>query len=369
MRLLTLTLEHFRNYTAQTVDFSPDPIHLFVGENGSGKTNLLESIGLLSLTKSCRDKDEQDMVQWTHPFYRVRADLQSDAGERLCMEIVSELAPRKRKAYFLNDVRTPVGGVPGRFPTVIFLPEDMTLFSGPPSERRRWLDQFLCQLSSVYFQDLSEYHKVLQQRNALLKRIKAGEEELSMLAVWDGELAVRAARITLARLELISALNLTFGAEVRRLGETWRAPVLHYERRTSAQTESALEQEYRTLLTQHQERDVILETTSIGPHREDWQVVCDERELSTFASRGQERTAILALLMLQVSYLELRRGEKPVILLDDAFSELDDTHQRALLGACREHQVIMTAVRVPPGEVHAELHTLPMQAHLQHHRA
>ena len=108
--------------------------------------------------------------------------------------------------------------------------------------------------------------------------------------------------------------------------------------------------ELKALLQENRERDIILQSTSVGPHREDWQVLRGERPLPSFASRGQERVAVLALLRLEVSYLGLRRGEKPVILLDDAFSELDDEHQRAVLDGFRGHQVIMTAARLPEGE-------------------
>jgi DNA replication and repair protein RecF len=348
MRLASLALEQFRNYAAQSVSFTDEDIQLFVGNNGSGKTNLIEAISILSVTRSCRGREEQDMVMWEKPFYRLRAEVIGDNGERHRLEAVSEVQPRKRKAFFINDVRTQLAGIVGFLPTITFLPQDLMLFSGPPAERRRFLDQLLSQLSPEYLVTLSHYQKIIQQRNALLKRIAAGNDQAGSLDLWDAELAVKGSHITLARLELMETLNMSFSQELSNLGENWIDARLQYERKTVSRAREDLQEEMKQLLKDMRDRDIILQSTSVGPHREDWQVLREGRELPTFASRGQERVAVLALLLLEVSYLELRRGEKPVILLDDAFSELDDTHQSALLEGFRGHQVIMTATRVPP---------------------
>jgi DNA replication and repair protein RecF len=143
-------------------------------------------------------------------------------------------------------------------------------------------------------------------------------------------------------------LNLALLEEIRRLGEEWKSADIRYERKTQARTEPELKEEIINLLLATRDRDIILQSTGTGPHREDWQVYRDGRSIPSFASRGQERVAVLALLLLEVSYLELRRNEKPIILLDDAFSELDDVHQGTLLDAFKGYQVLMTSTRVPP---------------------
>ena len=347
MRIQSLTLEHFRNYASQEVSFYQLNTHLFYGKNGSGKTNLLEALSVLSLTRSCRGRDEQDMVQWDQPFYRLRADIQSDAGETQRLEVVSEVTPRVRKAVFVNDVKLPLTSFVGVMPTVTFLPQDLELFTGPPAERRRFLDQLLSQISAEYLTTLSEYQKLLQQRNALLKRIAAGRDPEEGLDLWDRELALRGGRLTLARLELIETLNLSFQKELAHLQEEWNATELRYERKTQERSLEGIAKEMETILRDTRPRDILLQSTGVGPHREDWQVYREGRALPTFASRGQERVCVLALLFLEVSYLELRRGEKPVVLLDDAFSELDQEHQVALLQSLAGYQVIMTATHVP----------------------
>ncbi len=285
---------------------------------------------------------------WGETFYRVRGEVEADGGDHLRLEIVNEQEPRRRKAAFRNDVRIPLTRLVGELPSVAFLPQDLLLFSGPPAERRRFLDQLLCQVSPEYLALFSDYQKVLQQRNALLRRIVRGEEKPDALALWDGALSKHGSAVTLARLELLETLNLTFQQELQSLGERWEEVTLRYRRRGEKRSQPAMEEELLMMLSQSRERDLLLQSTTTGPHREDWQVVVADRELPTFASRGQERTAVLALLFLEVSYVELRRDEKPIILLDDVFSELDDAHQEALLGNLEGHQVFLTATRHPP---------------------
>lgn len=349
MRIHSLILEHFRNYTSEELDLRGTRRHLFLGPNASGKTNLLEAVGVLSLTKSLRGRDDAELVEWGQGYARVVAEIIDDAGESATLELVNVLRPKRRKAAFKNGVRAPLTAIVGVLPSVSFLPQDLTLFSGPPAERRRFLDTLLCQVSPEYLSDLAGYHRLLRQRRALLRRIAQGEATQADLVPWDGRLSEFGSRITLARLELLETLNLTFGEELRSLKETWRDVELRYARRGGARERSAIEAELSELLKRSRERDLLLQATTVGPHREDWQVVADGRELPTFASRGQERTAVLALLLLEVSYLELRRGERPILLLDEVFSELDDAHQEALLGALQEHQTFLTATRLPVG--------------------
>jgi len=347
MRIVSLQLEQFRSYVRQTVLLSDRDVQLFIGPNGSGKTNLLEAMSVLSLGKSCRGKEEGDLVHWGRSFYRLRAEIRSDVGERSRIEVLSEITPRRRKAAFLNDVRIPLTDAIGTVPVVIFLPQDLELFSGAPADSRRFLDQLLSQADQSYVPAFAAYQKVLKQRGALLRQIADGRYPPSALNVWDRELAEKGAPLTLARLELLAALDLSFAAEMAGLGETWGEATLCPVRKTTGRNLEDLKRELLELLLHARQRDIALQSTTVGPHREDWHILCDGRPLSTFASRGQERVAVVALLLLEVSYLQLRRRERPVILLDDVFSELDDAHQSALLHRLTDCQVLMTAVRAP----------------------
>ena len=348
VRFTELQLTDFRSYASATGSFPNGPgCVALLGENGAGKTNLIEALSILSLTRSCRGNDEDELVRWGQPFYRLKAEAKADDGAIKTVEVVSELSPRKRKALFVNDIKTSASEFVGLIPTVTFLPQDLLLFSGPPAERRRFLDQLLSQVSPAYLAALSRYQQVLQQRNALLKTLAQSGGDTSVLDVWDREVAKFGAAVTLPRLELVETFTLTFAGELARLGEAWDHVVLRYDRKTTARTAAELEEESFRLLRANRERDILLQATLLGPHREDWQVSAAGRDIPTFASRGQERTAVLARLFLQVSDLQLQRGETPVLLLDDACSELDERHQHLLLSGFPGAQVFLTATRLP----------------------
>lgn len=349
MRLLSLHLDQFRNHRSLGLELGGVDVHLFAGPNGSGKTNILESVTVLSLSKSFLGADDEHLRTWGTEFYRVRGVACTDAGEERSVEVVSQILPRKQKACFVNDVRSPVSQLVGSLPFVAFLPQDLSLFSGPPAERRRFIDQILCQVSSEYFVSLLEYQKILKQRNTLLRHVADGRQDADSLDSWDEELSKRGSVVTLLRLELMETFTLALGEEVRSLGERWSSAGVSYTRSGTARERGELERELQMLLRDTRSRDVLLQSTGIGPHRDDWHLTADGRPLPSFASRGQQRVGVLALLFLEASYLELRTGEKPIILLDDIYSELDDAHRERVTGSFAGHQVLMTGTHVPEG--------------------
>ncbi|MEK7591721.1 MAG: DNA replication/repair protein RecF [Patescibacteria group bacterium] len=346
MRLRSLSLTQFRSYTECNLPWD-NVLHLLLGSNGSGKTNILEAISILSLGRSCLGSEEEDLPRWGTEFYRLRAETVSDAGEKETLEIVSQLLPRKAKAAFVNDVKVPVSSIVGHLPTVTFLPSDLNLFGGPPSERRRFLDQILCQVSPEYSEAHSAYQKTVKQRNALLRRIAEDEASAGELETWDTAVSEKGSLLTIRRLELIETFGLALREELAALGENGSDVRFVYDRKGGETLQERLAEELLSMLRRHRERDILLQATSIGPHRDDWHIAVEGRDLRSFASRGQQRTAVLALLFLEVSYLEIRRGEKPVVLLDDVFSELDDEHQDGVLASLKDHQVIITATHQP----------------------
>lgn len=350
MRLLALDLTAFRNHERTVLDLSGAGFHVFLGANASGKTNLLEAVEILSLLKSRRSEEEEHLVTWGQSFSRLTAVVETGGGDRLKLEIVSELHPRRRKACFVNDVRVSVADMVGQLPMVAFFPEDLGLFVGPPQDRRRFLDQLLCQVSPDYLQALMEYQKLLKQRNALLKQLAHGGD-VEALKPWDDAVAATGGRIMAARLALIETLNLSLAQECTALGWNGEQDVrLAYHPSVTVAAGHEAEAAIRAALRQNRGRDLELQSTTSGPHRDDWEVQAGGRALQSFASRGQQRLVLVALLFLQVSYLHLRRGEKPVILLDDVFSEFDVIHQELLLKALTDYQVLATtALPLPEG--------------------
>jgi DNA replication and repair protein RecF len=346
MRLLSLTLEQFRSYSTLKLDFDEKNISVLLGENATGKTNVLEAISVLALLKSPRKVSEVDLITWEKAHYRVTGIVRGDRGEELKLEVVSQLEPRKSRASFINDVRIPSKRYIGTLPLVVFSPDDLTLFNGSPGNRRRLIDSLLSQVSETYLQAMSEYEKVIRQRNTLLKHIREGVEQPRSLDVWDEKLATLGAVLTVDRLQLFETLQMTILRELRSLGEKMKSAEFKFVRKTEGTEEAVIREELLQGLDHYRERDMQTLTTTIGPHRDDWTLNLDTRDISTFASRGQQRAAILALLLLQASFLELRKGEKPIMLLDDVFSEFDEKHREAVLKTLAEHQVIITAVEM-----------------------
>ncbi|MEI8230048.1 MAG: DNA replication and repair protein RecF [Candidatus Peregrinibacteria bacterium] len=347
MRLTRLSLTQWRSYKDLDLPFGEGDVHLLLGPNGSGKTNVLEAVSLLSSAHSFLSVTEYDLMHWGTEYYRILGEAQLDAGMAKTLEVVSQELPRKARVFFLDDVRIPQQRFVGALPAVTFLPQDLELFVGSPARRRDVLNDLLVQVSPAFAVSLTTYQKVLRQRNTLLRKIVDGLGRPQDLQVWDEALACEGAVITLRHLEILQMLQCTLGEELQALGESWNDAVLCYERKGEELTQAGIEQELLGLLLHYRERDLLLCQTTVGPHRHDWRMDIDGRSLPTFASRGQQRTAVLALLFLQVSYIDLQRGEKPIILLDDVFSELDEEHQERLLDSLSGHQVLLTATHLP----------------------
>lgn len=355
MRIESFAFTQFRRYASLAVDLAGSDVHVFIGPNGSGKTNLLEGLSVLAFASSPLGVDEDELRQWGADFYRIQARIRADDGEERTLEIVSQVAPRKQKACFRNDVRTPVAEMIGQLPVVVFLPQDMDLFTGAPADRRRFLDQILEQVSSEYAAALTEYQKLLKQRNALLRRIADRHAKPDELELWDERLADVGATLTLFRLELVETLGLSLGEELRALGDVWDQVAFAYQRSTQTRERVVIAKELREQMVHYREKDIILQSTSVGPHRDDWSLLLNGHSAASTASRGQQRVAVLALLLLEASYLQIRRGERPIILLDDIFSELDAQHQRLVLDALKDHQVLLTGTHDPEGPIAGKL--------------
>jgi len=339
MRLQNIALEQFRSYDKLALSFQGDSSHMLSGENGSGKTNIMEAISLLSHGRSCLKADFEDMLRFGTDFFRIRADLLADAGEAKSVECVFQVSPRRATAYFVQDVRTPLLHFIGALPSIVFLPQDLDLFTGSPSGRRSFVDSLLSQLQPDYARLRMEYEKVLKQRNALLKQIVAGETKESDVDIWDEQLVAAALPVLTRRGELLSLINETIAPELSRLGEQWHDATMQIVSGVSSDTPDVA---LRDALKKYRSRDLILQSTTVGPHRDDWQLLAGNRNIALFASRGQQRTALLALLFVSAALFSTIRGERPVIILDDVLSELDENHQRALLLRLKSHQVFVT---------------------------
>ncbi len=319
----------------------PEGVTVFVGENGAGKTNLLEAIHLCCLGKSHRTAFDRDMIrlgQKTSAVYaRVDRRLTRDeVGVRLFAQ------PNQRKTIYANGKTVSrIGELMGHMTCVMFSPEDMAIVKGAPQVRRSFLDMLLSQCQPAYFYAIQTYHAALKQRNALLKQLARGQGSAQQLDVWDEQLAKAAAPMVRMRRE--AAMTLSDLARDHYTFISGREPevfVLRYQSSLSGDLDPG-----EMLLKQlhaSREDDIRRLATGSGPHRDDLQLMLSGQEMRGFASQGQMRTAVLAMRLAEINILTQAHKDAPVLLLDDVLSELDEGRRARLLGRLGNLQTLLT---------------------------
>ncbi|HEX6139919.1 MAG TPA: DNA replication and repair protein RecF [Candidatus Limnocylindria bacterium] len=362
MRLTRLLLEDFRSYAR--AELHPDPgLTIVAGPNGAGKTNLLEAVQVAVTGRSHRAAAEGELVRHGSDFARVRLDLSDPDGAhgaRLELLLPAPTAPVEvRKRLLLNGVPRRAASVGEVARTVLFRPEEMLLLVGAPSERRRFLDAILAQRDRRVARDLAELARVLAQRNALLRAIRREEAGEEGLGFWDEQLAGTGARVMAARLHLVAELDALLPAlhdavapaderhaAVRMayqdtLKEAWEGRPEH-PAGGAAVTAEELAAAFRLRIAGARQKELWNGVSLVGPQRDDVRVELAGRDVAAHASRGQQRTIILALKLAERELLG-RDGPEPIVLLDDVFSELDaQRSERALALLLDRGQVLVT---------------------------
>jgi DNA replication and repair protein RecF len=348
MNVTHIHIENFRSYETLDLVIPDIPIQIFFGNNGAGKTNILESLLFCSLSKSPRISEDTAAIQLHKDYCRIETNFTTEDALQHNVTVGMQLQPRKKKILEYDGTTCFAKNFIGRMPTVSFFPDDLELFTGAPQRRRRFLDQFLCQISPEYTSTLLQYQKIVQQRNAALRQMSS-LSDAAIVQVWDDPLCALGARIVYERLQLVSSWQLELASLLYDLGErSWQDIAITYMTKVQSAVLSNIEAELRSLLQQRLTVDFVRKSTSIGPHRDDFTIAVQEHSIAEFASRGQQRTAVLALLLLQERYIYARTNEHPLIILDDVFSELDENHQELLLQSFTKTQVWITTAQLPP---------------------
>jgi DNA replication and repair protein RecF len=353
VRLRFLHLRNFRNFEDQRIEIPPQGVAL-VGDNGQGKTNLLEAIYYLQIFRSFRGAPDDQLVRFGEDVFRVAGRVASGRGTR---EVAAAYDRRGRVKKVTVDGAEPdrIGDAIGQVAAVIFSPSDVAIVAGSPSERRRYVDIVLSLASPGYLLALQRYRQVLARRNALL-RAGASADEVS---AWDSGLVSAGGRIISERARWVLDHADAFAARVHAISGG-RAGRLEYESTVDADgdgarppDEEAVREAFAERLRGVREREVRRGMTLVGPHRDDLRIR-GEREnepgewvdVRTFGSGGQQRTAAVALRMVEAETLRAAGGQQPIILLDDVFAELDPGRSERILDWVREEedgQVILTA--------------------------
>ena len=370
MRIRYLSLTNFRNYTRLELSLPERPLLLY-GANAQGKTSLLEAVYLLATGSSPLTPLERQVIRWqaeAEGLPYARAWVEVAQRERVIeIEVVLEKQPlangstRRQKTIRVNRVRKQRAELAGLLNVVLFMPQDVELVSGPPARRRRYLDDTLCQVNSAYARALARYTEALRQRNAALRHLRDDGGDPSQLAPFEAVLAREGVTIARGRRELIATLSrradriqqqLTGGAEWLRLDyipnfDPGAPPALKYQMGLELQSytgpppgmeEEELMTAFGEALLSRRAVEIVRGTTLIGPHRDELRFSAGspaqgthEVDLGIYGSRGQQRTAVLALKLAELAWMAEQTGETPVCLLDEVLAELDATRRRYLL--------------------------------------
>lgn len=352
MRIRRLLLEDFRSYDRTEMDLPPGTT-AFVGPNGSGKTNILEAVGLLARGDSPRTRDDTDLVRWGAAMARVAAEAERDGDMRrveLMLFTAAEGERRRPRRYLVDGASKRADDALGRIVVVTFFPEDVDLLSEAPSARRRYLDAMIAQVDPRHRADGREHQRVVEQRNALLRALRdeGPAPEGGEMAFWDAELCRLAASISLRRLLAVRELRAPFRDAVERWSGEHDVDVA-YATAAEGETEAERTESYRRLIDEKREREMWQAVTLVGPHREDLAVTSAGRQVPSFASRGEQRTVVLALKIAESVWLQRSTGTTPLFLLDDVLSELDAERRQRLIEALPADAQVLVTTALPAG--------------------
>ena len=331
MWIKKIKIINFRNYKNEEINLEKN-INIFYGENAQGKTNIIESIFLCGMGKSFRTKKDKEMILLNEENAVVEIKYQKEDREgKIKIEI------NNKKNVFINEIKIKkLSELLGNLNIVIFTPDDINILKGGPQNRRKFLDIMISQLKPNYMYNLNLYLKTLEQRNNYLRQIKEENKDEKLLEIWDEKLAEYAINIYNYRKDFIEKINKKINKIHNEITENRENIKIEYN------SECINKEEYLKKLKERRKLDIIKGFTTKGIHRDDFIIYINEKRLDIYGSQGQHRTAILSLKLSELNIIEEEIGEKPILLLDDFMSELDEKRKNHFLEKIKDTQVIIT---------------------------
>lgn len=336
MILQELSLRNFRNYEQLQLEFAPG-VNILLGENAQGKTNLLEAIHVLALTRSHRTSKDRELIRW-HQKQAIVAGRVKKRVETLPLEVELDQKGKRVKVNHLYQPRlsTYVGGLN----VVLFAPEDLELVKGSPQIRRRFMNMEFGQMNAQYLHITNQYRTLLTQRNNYLRQLKYQEQnDRVLLGVLSEQLAQSGAQVSKLRYDLIHHLEKWAQVLQQQISVHKEQLTIKYVSQLKIDADSSVEELEKQLLDAYQQqldREIEMGTTLIGPQRDDIQFMVNGQNVQHYGSQGQQRTTALAVKLAEIDLMKEQTGEYPLLLLDDVLSELDDDRQTSLLGAIQD---------------------------------
>ncbi|MDE3057585.1 MAG: DNA replication/repair protein RecF [Bacteroidota bacterium] len=338
MKIASAQLRNFRNHTETELEFKT-AANALLGENGQGKTNVLEALSYLCLTKSFYAANDGTVVQQGKDFFDVRGTLLLDHGTEQTIRVSYDAAVNRRR-YFVGEKEiVTFSSVIGKYPIVILSPENSSITFGTPADRRKFIDLTISQSSKVYIDDALEYRRTLRQRNKILseaarKKMLTAADKAS-LEPWTEALVTRGAKIILKRAQFLREFAPYVSDAYAAIVEDGEAPATAYEPQIACSPDdsaAAVEERYRRMLEEKRADEIKTGASLVGPHRDEIAFSLNGLRLRTYSSQGQHKTFLVGLKIAEFFYLKERCSETPVFLLDDVFSELDDPRSTRLVG-------------------------------------
>ncbi len=331
MKVSCIHLRNFRNHDDSALEFSPT-INVLLGRNGQGKTNVLEAISYLSLTKSFFGAGDGTVLQLGAKSFYVNEEIETDNGATNRVSATFD-GQTGEKEFLINGVRPEsLASVIGRFPIVVLSPEHSRVTFGGPSDRRKFIDLAISQISKSYFADLLEYRRVLRQRNSLLQDQRArGGLTSGVLESWNVALVSHGSKVIYRRNQFAAEFAEYVRAAYREIAGANEIPAIEYATAVEGSSVEAIAEHMSDTLVRRTPEELRRGTTLVGPHRDDLRFTINDMRVQEYASQGQHKTFLVALKVAEFFYLKARAQESPIFLLDDVFSELDEHRTRSIL--------------------------------------
>ena len=335
MKLNKLVLTNFRNHSLFNYEFNGKSL-LIIGPNGKGKTNIVESINFLATTKSFKATYDREIINYDCDYARVQALIstnQDDYELEIFLQKSERFQNSSSKKVKVNKVSKTLNYFSGILNCVIFTPGDMELLTGSPSNRRKYIDSILIQTNKDYKKNLSQYTKAVRQRNKLLEQIKEFNTGHRQLEFWDEKVLNLGINIQKARKELfefVKPLLQKYSAELDN--KNWEYKIVYDINKINTER-----------MQKYKQKEIASKNTLVGPHRDDFNITFNSHDIASFGSRGQQRSVMLALKQAEIDFITEKNGMRPILLLDDIFSEFDENHKNAVKKIIPLQQTIITS--------------------------
>jgi DNA replication and repair protein RecF len=349
MRNTRLKLQYFRNHLATEVEWAPH-VNLITGPNGSGKTNLIDAIHYLCMSRSFVAASDQYVAHQDEKYFMISGDFEGNI--RAGFKVGCSYSRGEGKKIFVNDSPLDrLSDLIGMVPVVVLSPEDHKLTAEGPAERRAFLDSFISQISKEYLRNLIEYRRVRKQRNKLLQDFRGPATLLTdYIEPWNEQLVSAGSKIIVKRAEVLKRFSHFLEEQYRSISGLTLQPSLEYQTQCIGEDLETVEAGYRKLLKTHFENELEREQTLFGPHRDEIIFYLGEMELRNFGSQGQHRIFAMALKLAQLFYYSDELDDLPIMLLDDVFGNLDQGKTNSLLQTLLSHpgQTFITSASDKP---------------------